>query len=52
MIFSKVGSQGGSMEDVPLEAHQTKLSEYYITDAITRSSKVMAKCVKYARAQE
>jgi len=48
----QVGSQGGSMDDVPLEAHQTKLSEYYITDAITRSSKVMAKCVKYARAQE
>jgi len=36
------------MADVPLEANQTKLSEYYITDSITRSSQVMAKCVRYA----
>lgn len=45
-------AESSSMLDVPLEASQSKLSEYYITDAITRSSKVMAKCVKYARAQE
>lgn len=40
------------MANEPLVANQTQLSEYYITDSITRSSKVMAKCVKYARAQE
>ena len=37
------------MADIPLEAAQTDLADYYITDSITRSSKVMAKCVKYAR---
>jgi len=35
--------------DVPLAAAQTELADYYITDSITRSSSVMAKCVKYAR---
>lgn len=38
-----------TLADVPLVAAQTELADYYITDAITRSSKVMAKCVKYAR---
>merc|ERR1739838_681958 len=32
--------------DVPLAAAQTELADYYITDSITRSSSVMAKCVK------
>merc|ERR1712088_775227 len=30
-------------------AGQTELADYYLTDSITRSSSVMAKCVKYAR---
>merc|ERR1711990_961394 len=38
-----------NMADVPLEAAQTELADYYLTDSITRSSSVMAKCVKYAR---
>ena len=38
-----------NMADVPLAAAQTELADYYLTDSITRSSSVMAKCVKYAR---
>jgi len=45
-------AEPSAMADVPLEASQLNLSDYYITDAITRSSKVMAKCVKYARQNE
>ena len=33
----------------PWVAAQSELADYYIADAITRSLKVMAKCVKYAR---
>jgi len=47
-----IPAEPSPMLNEPLVANQTQLSEYYITDSITRSSKVMAKCVKYARAQE
>jgi len=51
-VLSVPTSEPSPMLNDPLVANQTQLSEYYITDSITRSSKVMAKCVKYARAQE
>lgn len=51
--FAAVGAQlaavaGGKPDAADFEVKQTRLSEYYMTDVITRASPTMAKCVKVA----
>ena len=39
---------GAKLSNAPLEAQQTQLKDFYMTDPISRASQTMAKCVQAA----
>lgn len=40
------------MDETPLDIQQTKLEDFYMTDAISRASPTMAKCIAAVKKQE